>query len=150
MVNQSSAGLAQWTTNELTDAGRTTPIDALQTFLYSSQNTNAANIRNGIVGDDIDPPPQEALQDFIKKQIDNPGVAMDGMDVAGYKILSQTWLASDKVRLELQFITTGGVGISGPFTLRKVNGEWKLVAFNIRDEQGKVTQVDFVTDSLGK
>jgi len=146
MLNQSAAGLAQWKTNELTDAGRATPIDALQTYLYSSQNTNAANIRNGIVGDDVDPPTQEALQDFIKSEIDHPGTELD-MDVTGYKILSQTWLASDKVRVELQLLTTGGVGISGPFTLRKVDGEWKLVAFNTRNSEGKIGKLEFINEN---
>jgi hypothetical protein len=143
MLQQSSAGLAQWKTNELTDAGRATPIDALQSYLYSSQNTNAAKIQSGIVGDDIDPPTPEALQDFIKHEIDHPDATAD-TDIMGYKILSQTWLASDKVSMELQMITTGGIGMSAPFTLRKVDGEWKLVTFNIRDSQGKVNRLEFI------
>ena len=146
MLNQSSTGLAQWKTNELTDVGRANPIDALQSYLYSSENTNAAKIQSGIVGDDIDPPTPEALQAFIKTESDHPDM-LEGMDVAGFKILSQTWLASDKVQVELQLLVEGGLGISAPFTLRNVDGEWKLVAFNKRDNQGKVNRLEFVKDS---
>jgi hypothetical protein len=145
MVNQSSTGLAQWKTNELTDTGRATAIDALQSYLYSSQNTNAAKIQTGIVGDDIDPPSSDALQSFIKREMDHPGTTSD-MDITGYKILSQTWLASDKIQVELQLMAAGGFGISAPFTLRNINGEWKLVAFNVRDGQGKVKGVEFIKD----
>ena len=147
MLNQSAGGLAQWKTNELTDAGRATPIDALQTFLFSSQITNAAKIRSGIVGDDIDPPTPEALQDFIKREIHHPDTTAD-MDITGYKILSQTWLASDKVQVELQLMVDGGLGFSAPFTLRNTDGEWKLVAFNVRDKQGKVSKLEFMKEPL--
>jgi hypothetical protein len=143
MLKQSAAGLAQWKTNELTDAGRANPIDALQSYLYSSQITNAAMIQSGIVGDDIDPPTAEALQDFVKSEIAHPGTTAD-MDITGYKILSQTWLASDKAQVELQILGAGGLGMSGPFTLRKVDGEWKLVVFNVHDGDGKVSRLEFV------
>ena len=146
MLNQSSAGLAQWKTNELTDAGRATPIDALQSYLYSSQNTNAAKVQSGIVGDDIDPPTPEALQVFIKTEIDHPDITAD-TDITGFKILSQTWLASDKVRVELQITDADGVGVSAPLTLRNIGGEWKLVVFNVRDAQGKVSMLDFMNKS---
>lgn len=143
MLNQSAAGLAQWKTNELADAGRATPIDALQSFLYSSQITNAAKIQSGIVGDDVDPPTPAALQDFIKHEIDHPDTTAD-MDITGYKILSQTWLASDKVEVELQLMVDGGLGLTAPFTLRNTDGEWKLVAFNIRNKEGKVNRLEFM------
>jgi hypothetical protein len=149
MLKQSSAGLAQWKTNDLSDVGRATPIDAIQSYLYSSGTTNVANIKSSIVGDDIDPPTPEALQGFIKGEIDHPGMSED-MDITGYKILSQTWLGSDKARVELQMIAGGGVGMSGPFTLRKVDGEWKLVVFNVRGQDGKVSRLEFVTDSPGQ
>lgn len=146
LLSQSSAGLAEWKTNELADSGRDTPVNALQSCIYSFQFA-PSQLQTGIVGDDVDPPDPEALQKFIKKKTDDPSPAM-GMDIVGitgYKILSQTWLASDKVQMELQMsVGQGAVGISLPFTLRKVGEEWKLVVFNVRDQQGKVSQLEFV------
>lgn len=140
MLKQSSAGLAQWKTNELADAGRASPIDVLQTYLHFSQ-VEPAKIRNDLVGDDADPPDQEELEKFIKSKIDQPDMNMT--DITGFKILSQNWLASDKVQVELQILSAGGVGVSAPFTLRNIDGEWKLVVFNVRDKQGNVSQLDF-------
>ncbi len=145
MLEQSSAGLPTWKTNEVAAAGRANPIDALQTYIFSSQQTNTAEIRNSVVGDDVDPPTPEALQNFINEGSNHP-MANDG--VAGYKILSETWLAPDKVQLELKAsFGNGGMGISIPFTLRNINGEWRLVVFNVRDQDGKWNRLGFVNES---
>jgi hypothetical protein len=65
--------------------------------------------------------------------------------VTDYRILSQTLVSSDEVQLEINALF-GGSGISVPLTLRNVNGAWKLVVFNIRDKDGKVSQLGFRID----
>ncbi len=144
----SSAGLPAWKTSELANAGRTTPVDALQTYLYSSQNTNVAEIQKSIVGDDLNPPSSEALKNFINDDTNHP---LGSEGVAGYKIISETWLAPDKVQVELDAsMGSGGMGVSIPFTLRNVNGEWKLEVFNVRDADGKFNHLGFVNESPGQ
>src|SRR6185312_575763 len=64
MLKQSSAGLAEWKTNELADVGRANPIDALQTYIYSGQNFDPARIKDCIIVDSADPPSPDALQKF--------------------------------------------------------------------------------------
>jgi hypothetical protein len=142
MLKQSSAGLAEWKTNELADVGRANPIDALQTYIYSAKNFDPAKIQDCIVGNSADPTDPEALQKFIKDQNNHPGDS----DAAGYKILSQNWLVSDKVQVELEVLEDGGLGISAPFTLQNINGEWKVVVFNNRDKNGNFIQIGFTDD----
>lgn len=142
MLKQSSTALAQWKTNELADVGCATPIDAIQTYLYSSR-PDPPKIQNSFVGDDVDPPSEEALEKFIKNKIEHRRALVD-MDAVDYKILSQNWIASDKVRVELEAISPGGIGVAVPITLRKIDGEWKFVVFNVRDKHGTVSELDFV------
>src|SRR6185437_6858162 len=144
MLKQSSAGLAEWKTNELVDAGSASPVDALQTYLYLSQS-DPAKIQNALVGDEVDPPDPEALQKFIKKKMDHPDAIGDIAGITGYKILSQSWLGPDKVQVELETVVKDKLGISAPMTLRKINGEWKLVVFNVRDQHGNVSELEFIT-----
>jgi hypothetical protein len=146
MLQQNSAGLPSWKSNELANVGRANPIDALQTYLYSAQQTNAIEIQNSIISDDIDPVSAEELQKFIQTESNHPS-ANDR--ISGFKILSETWLAPDKVQVELSAaIGKGGAGISVPMTLRKVNGEWKLMVFNSRGADGKVNSVEFFKEPL--
>ena len=144
-LQRSSGNLVDWKTNDLEDAGRADPIDALRTYLYLSQNFNPDKIQNGVVGDDTDPPDKDELQNFIKSESNHPRPT-DG--IADYKILSQTQLSPDKVEVELN-VTFGDsrMGISTPFTLQNINGEWKLVVFNVRDGNGKLNHLSFVNES---
>ena len=144
-LKQSSANLATWKTNDLADVGRGTPIDALRSFAYASQFAHE-KMQNSFVGDDVDPPSGEALQKFINEKIEHQSLIID-MNVAGYRILSQSPLAPDKVRVDLEVLASEEFGISLPFTLRKVNGEWKLVVFNVRDKHEAVTEVELVNES---
>jgi len=143
---QNSAGLPTWKTNELANVGRANPIDALQTYLCSSQQTNMAEIQNSIVGDDVDPISAEALQNFINDKNNHP---TGGENVTGFRILSETLLAPDKAQVELSVsYGKGGMGISVPLTLRNVNGDWKIVVFNVRSPDGKVSTVEFFKEPL--
>jgi regulator of replication initiation timing len=144
-LQHSSPILASWKTNDLADVGRATPVDALRSFAYASQFA-PGKMQNSFVGDDVDPPSEEALQKYIKNKIEHQSLIVD-MPIAGYKILSQSWLATDKVRVDLGVMAGEDYGISFPFTLRNVNGEWKLVLFNIRDKHGAVTEIEPIKDS---
>jgi hypothetical protein len=139
--------LPAWKTNEIANAGYTTPLNALQTYIYSSKNTNIAEIKNSVVGDDVDPPSAEALRNFINDE-SNHSLGNEG--VSGYKILSETWLTPDKVQVELSVSGNHQMGISAPLVLRNVNGEWKLVVFNVRDADGKFNHLGFINDSPGQ
>jgi hypothetical protein len=144
MLQQSSTGLPAWKTNELANVGRANPLDALQTYLYSAQTTNKAEIQKSFVGDDTDPPPPEVLQKYIGNENNNSF----GPDVTDFRILSENWLTSDRVQVELSVRSAkaSGVGMSIPLTFKNVNGEWKLVLFNIRNVDGQVTDVNVVKD----
>jgi hypothetical protein len=146
MLKQSSAGLPKWKTNELADAGRASPIDALKTYIYLSQ-IDPAKLQTGVVGNDVDPPSEDTLQNFIQNKNNYPGAIQGNWHIQGYKIVSQTWLASDKVQVELETEGRGGIGLLFPFTLRKVNGEWKLVVFNIRGKHGATGQLGFTEEA---
>jgi hypothetical protein len=144
-LKHTSAGVAQWQTNELANVGRATAVDALQTYVYST-HSDPPKIRSSFVGDDIDPPSDEAIQKFIKETIEHHITLID-MNIVGYRILSQSSLASDKVRMELGILSTGGMGISFPITLRKIDSEWKLVLFNVRDRQGVLHELALIKEA---
>jgi len=147
MVKQSSGGLVEWKTNDLADAGCASPVDALKTYFYSSKS-DPAKLQNGVVGDDVDPPSEDAVQNFIKGK-DNPlGMRGANWKIEGYKILSQSWLGPGKAQVELEVMANGGFRFGEVFTLRKINGEWKLVVFNVRDKDGTVRTVDFWHEEL--
>ncbi len=139
-LQEPPAGLPTWKTNELANVGRADPLSALQTYIFSCQQTNMAEVQNSVVGDDVDPLSDEAFQKFINEKNSHP---ID-RDIAAFRVISETWLAPDKVQLELS-VSMGkdGMGVSVPFTLRNVNGEWKLVVFNTRDSDGKLNGVGF-------
>jgi RNA polymerase sigma factor (sigma-70 family) len=142
LAAQSMSGLPEWKPDQVKNVGRATPQDALQTFLWSGNTTNLSEIGNSLVGDENDPPSPDALREFINDRSNHP-FSNDG--VTDYRILSQTLVSSDEVQLEINALF-GGSGISVPLTLRNVNGAWKLVVFNIRDKDGKVSQLGFRID----
>jgi len=142
LAAQSMSGLPEWKPDQVKNVGRATPQDALQTYLWSGNTTNLSEIGNSLVGDENDPPSPDALREFINDRSNHP-FSNDG--VTDYRILSQTLVSSDEVQLEINALF-GGSGVSVPLTLRNVNGAWKLVVFNIRDKDGKVSQLGLRID----
>lgn len=140
MLRQSSLGLAEWKTTEVVNAGRTDPLSALQSFIYFSDRTNLDTLRTGIVGDDIDPPSAEEMEKFLT----NSANFSIGDFAGAVKVVSQNWLSADKVKLQI-LVTgkEGNFGVAVPFTFRKVDGEWKMTIFNVRDKNGKINEVNF-------
>ena len=143
MVKQSATAI-EWKTNEVADVGCATPVNALKTYIYSAQ-FNPSKLQNGVVGDDVDPPSEDDVQDVIDSKGSHLRMTDGFWKIEGYKILSQTWLAPGLAQVELESMVGdgGGAGFAETFTLRKVDSEWKLVVFNVRDKQGNVRTVDY-------
>jgi len=58
-------------------------------------------------------------------------------------VLSQALLSPNEAVLVLnEQFGADGAGVSGPLTLRNIQGVWKVVVFNTRDADGKVTSLD--------
>jgi hypothetical protein len=144
LANQSVSGLPDWKPDQVKNVGRATPQDALQTYIWSGNTTNLSEIRNSLVGDENDPPSPDDLREFVNDRSNHP-FSNDG--VTDYRMLSQTLVSSNEVQLEVNALF-GGSGVSVPLTLRNVNGAWKLVVFNIRNKDGKVSQLGFVNESV--
>jgi len=132
----SSSELPEWKPDQLMNAGRSTPQNAAQTFFWASATTNLTEMANCVVPDASDPPSDEAIESFIKKDINYRTT-----DFLKVKVLSQTNVSTDEVQLELYAQSASGVGVSRAHTLRNVEGQWKLVLFNTRDADGKILYV---------
>lgn len=146
MASYSTSSLAEWKPAQLINVGRTTPQATLQTYLWSSLTTNFDEFGECFVADTNDPPTNDYIRQLANDQDDffNP---FNMSDISKIKVLSQTMLSPDEALLEvnLQF-RERGEGMSLPLTLRKVNGVWKLVVFNVRDPvNGRVEKIGLGT-----
>ncbi len=142
IASYSTSSLAEWKPAQLINAGRTTPQATLQTYLWSSLTTNFDEFGECFVADTNDPPADDYIRQLANDQ-DNFFNPFNMSDISRIKVLSQTMLSPDEALLEvnLQF-RERGEGMSLPLTLRKVNGVWKLVVFNVRDPaNGKVEKI---------
>ena len=140
LINQTESGMPEWKSEQLMNVGRATPQDAVQTYLWSAMNTNLNELRKSFVADENDAAAASEITEFADNPINHPEKGL-----ASIKVLSQQMISSGEVQLEIQvkFAENAGVqndmGISKVLTLRKVNGEWKLVVFFARDVEGKVS-----------
>ena len=140
VASQSASGLAEWQTSEVRNAGRATPQDAMQTYLWSATTTNLAVLSQCFVGDETDPVDIDGITSFTNDPILNPSG-----DLGTVRIISQKFLSAGEVLLDVQVKfekESNGVhedsGVTKEFSFRNVNGEWKLVLFNVRDANGRV------------
>jgi len=94
-----------------------------------------------LIADESDPPTEADIDRFV----DNPNnhLQFNKEDLKNkIKVLSQKIVSPDEVMLTVsRQLDQSGKGIAVPLTLRNVNGEWKIVVFNVRDEEGKVTNL---------
>jgi hypothetical protein len=137
---ESSPGLAEWKPEQLTNAGRASSLDALQTLLWACASTNQAEMANCLVPDAGDPPSDEAIQSYLN---DPRNSYLSGF--RKFSVVSQTNLSADEAALELQ-MGSDGRGISTTVRLRNVYGEWKVVVFTRRDADGKAYGVHLHVD----
>ncbi|MGO9199985.1 MAG: RNA polymerase sigma factor [Limisphaerales bacterium] len=133
MATQSALALAQWKPEELANVGRSTPLDALQTYLWSAVTTNVSELARCLTPDDSDPPTEDTIRRFVEDARIHPDKS-----ALEFKAVSQTVVSPDEVLLGMSALLSGNGGIIKTLTLRNVNGEWKLVLFNERHE-GAVT-----------
>ncbi|MBP7825785.1 MAG: sigma-70 family RNA polymerase sigma factor [Verrucomicrobia bacterium] len=141
-ASQSVSGLAEWRPNEVRNVGRATPLDAMQTFLWSEITTNLSVLSQCFVGDETDPVTPESLTQFAS----DPMMRLGG-DLDTIRVLSQRFISPTEVLLDVQakFDERSGVmrgnGVTIELTLHNVNGEWKFVVFNVRDTNGNIIAV---------
>ncbi|MGO9202650.1 MAG: sigma-70 family RNA polymerase sigma factor [Limisphaerales bacterium] len=132
-ATQSASALAEWKPEELANVGRSTPQDALQTYLWSAVTTNVSELARSITPDDGDPPGEDTIRRFVEDARIHPN-----RSVLEFKVVSQTVVSPDEVLLGMSALLSEAGGIVKTLTLRNVNGEWKMVLFNERRE-GAVT-----------
>jgi len=141
MATQSTSGLAEWKLDQVMNVGRATPQDVVQSSLWAETTTNLSEIRRSLIADERDPPTEADIDEFVGDPNNHLHFSKDELKTAIIKVLSRKIISPDEVVLTVsrQF-DESGKGIAVPLTLRNVNGEWKIVVFNVRDEAGKVTR----------
>jgi hypothetical protein len=128
--------LPTWKPDRAANVGRGRPVDALQTYIWSGMTTNPAELAACVVGDQNDPPDARSIQ----KIIDNPqGQVFKGLTQLTQ--LSQTSLSASEVLLEFTGRPGPDLEVTRTVMLRNINGEWRLVLFNQRDSDGRITHV---------
>lgn len=133
---QAASALPVWESNNATNVGRSTPGDALQTYIWSGMTTNSSELALCVVPDENDPPDAPST----RKIIDNPhGQIFKGL--LDIRRLSQTPTSANEVILEFTGRSTSDLEVTRAVTLRKIDGEWRLVLFNQRNDNGEVTHV---------
>lgn len=142
-ASQSATGLAEWQINEVRNVGLATPQDAMQTYLWSGSTTNLAFLAKCFVSDETDPIEPRGVTSFIS----NPALNPSG-DWGNVRIVSQKFSSADEALLDVQVKLNNedngvnkDIGYTKEFTFRNVNGDWKLVLFNVRDADGKVVGI---------
>jgi len=140
VANASVSSLAEWKPDQLMNAGRTAPQDALQTYLWSATTTNLSELGQCFVANESDPPTEDEIHEFVPTNLLSKDAQFK------IKVLSQTIVSPNEVVLTVaRQLEESGRGLSAPVTLRNVNGEWKLVLFKVRDAAGKVIRLDLGT-----
>ena len=125
-----------WQPNNAINVGRGRPEDALQTYVWSGMTTNSSQLALCVVANPDDPPDERSVQ----KIIDNP---QEQIFKALLQInqLSQTPVSANEVLLEFTGRPVPDLEVTRAVTLRKIGDEWRLVLFNQRDADGKITHV---------
>jgi hypothetical protein len=133
---QAASALPVWEPNNATNVGRSNPGDALQTYIWSGMTTNSSEFALCVVPDENDPPDTQST----RKIIDNPqGQIFKGL--LEIRRLSQTPISANEVLLEFTGRSTPDLEVTRAVTLRKIDGWWRLVLFNQRNDNGEITHV---------
>jgi hypothetical protein len=133
---QPASPVAVWEPNKAMNVGRGRPEDALQTYIWSGMTTNSSELALCFVADENDPPDERSIQ----KIIDNPqGQIFKAL--LQINRISQQAVSPNEVLLEYTGGALPDLEISRTVTLRKFSDEWRLVLFNQRDADGKITHV---------
>jgi hypothetical protein len=128
--------LPTWQPDRAANVGRGRPEDALQTYIWSGMTTNSGELAACVVADENDPPDKRSVQRII----DNPQEQVF-KGLTQLTQLSQTPVSANEVLLEFTGRPGPDLEVTRTMMLRNVNGEWRLVLFNQRDADGKITHV---------
>src|SRR5438876_51333 len=140
---QSTSSLAEWKLDQVMNVGRATPQDALQSSLWAETTTNLSEIKQSLIADKSDPPTEADMDRFVDDPHNHLHFNKEELQTGKIKVLSQKIVSSDEAVLTVsRQWDQSGKGIAVPLTLRNVNGEWKIVVFNVRDAEGKVTNLN--------
>ena len=143
MAAQSTSSLGEWKLDQVMNVGRATPQDALQSSLWAETTTNLSEIRHSLIADKSDPPTEADMDRFVDDPRNHLHFNKEELQTGKIKVLSQKIVSSDEAVLTVsRQWDQSGKGIAVPLTLRNVNGEWKIVVFNVRDGEGKVTNLN--------
>jgi RNA polymerase sigma factor (sigma-70 family) len=128
---QPSTELPEWNSSQLTNAGRTTPRDALQTVLWAVTSQKPEEMIGSVVMDANDAQLEEAYRRFIAGSEAPP-------QFDRFRVLSEKYISPDEVQINLAADSQAVGDTQKAFTLKKVDGEWKAVVFSTRDANGTV------------
>jgi len=143
MAAQSTSSLAEWKLDQVMNVGRATPQDALQSSLWAETTTNLSEIKQSLIADKSDPPTEADIDRFVDNPNNHLQFNEEDLKTEKIKVLSQKIVSPDEVELTVsRQWDQSGEGFAVPLTLRNVNGEWKIVVFNLRDAEGKVTNLN--------
>jgi hypothetical protein len=133
---RAASALPAWEPNHATNVGRGSPQDALQTYIWSGMNTNSSELALCVIPDEKDPPDASSIQ----KIVNNPREQIF-KGLLEMRQLSQTPISANEVLLEFTGRPGPDLEITRAVTLRKIDDDWRLVLFNQRDADGKITHV---------
>jgi hypothetical protein len=133
---QVASPAAVWEPNSAMNVGRARPEDALQTYIWSGMTTNSSELALCVVANQNDPPDERSIQ----KIIDNPQEQIFKA-LLQMNRLSQTPVSPNEVLLEFTGRPVPDLEVTRAVALRKIGDEWRLVLFNQRDADGKITHV---------
>ena len=120
----------QWSSEQLKNAGRATPLNAVQTYLWAGVCQNAEEMNRALIPDAADPPPDEAVRQFVTANTGTPTEPYLLTNIV-YQVSSQKEISPDEIQMELAFdLKSKGISVHKKLTMRNVGGEWRLVIFN--------------------
>jgi RNA polymerase sigma factor (sigma-70 family) len=138
VANQSSSGFPEWKMSDVINAGRATPLNTIQTYLWCAINTNSSELLKCLIADDKDSPSEASILDFANDMSNHPGLDT----VSRFKVLSQKVVSPDEIQFEVEGYLGSSSGVTKTWTLRNLGDEWKLVVFNVREADGKSIRAD--------
>jgi len=115
--------VSRWTPQQLTNVGRATPLDALQTLLWAANNGNAEATSSNFV---------TSLGEFASRSSGNQRLVRDlgpgsrESRSPEFKILSQRKISEDEVQIDVEQ-NLGPYRFLKTFTLGIYGGGWKVV-----------------------
>ena len=123
-ANQSpSAQVSRWTPQQLTNAGRATPLDALQTLLWAANNGNAEATSSNFVTSLAESAIRSSGNQRLVRDL---GSGSRETRSPEFKVLSLRKISEDEVQIDVEQ-NLGTYRFLKTFTLGKYGGGWKVM-----------------------